>query len=384
LHVIDAVKVAQETGMGGRINTVMQTCFFAIAGILPRDEAISRIKDSIRKSYGKKGDVIVQKNFEAIDKTLTNLFAATVPQSANSPLRRPPIVAAAAPPFVQNVTAPIIAGCGDSLPVSAFPVDGTFPTDTACWEKRNLALEIPAWMPELCIQCAKCALVCPHAAIRMKVYAPELLAGAPPTFKSMDWKGEEFAGLKLTIQTAPEDCTGCGICVHVCPAKSKKETRLKAINMVPQLPLREPERENYSFFLNLPEHDRRRVRVSTIKGSQVLQPLFEYSGACVGCGETPYLKLLSQMFGDRLLVANATGCSSIYGGNLPTTPWSQNRDGRGPAWANSLFEDNAEFGLGFRLALDQHAEQARDLLARMAGLIGPELSAELANAVQKG
>jgi pyruvate-ferredoxin/flavodoxin oxidoreductase len=381
-HVIDALKVAQETGMGGRINTVMQTCFFAIAGILPREDAIAKIKDSIRKTYGKKGDVIVQKNFEAIDKTLANLFQVSVPQSITSHLRRPLAVAAAAPAFVQNVTAPIIAGCGDELPVSALPVDGTFPTNTACWEKRNLALEIPAWQPELCIQCAKCALVCPHAAIRIKVYDPMFLAEAPPTFKSMDWKGEEFAGLKLTIQTAPEDCTGCGICVHVCPAKSKKETRLKAINMVPQLPLREPERENYAFFLNLPEQDRRQVRPATIKGSQVLQPLFEYSGACVGCGETPYLKLLSQMFGDRLLVANATGCSSIYGGNLPTTPWSQNKDGRGPAWANSLFEDNAEFGLGFRLTLDKHAEQARELVERMADSIGAEFAAELTSAAQ--
>jgi pyruvate-ferredoxin/flavodoxin oxidoreductase len=382
-YVIDAVKVAQETGMGGRINTVMQTCFFAIAGILPREEAIARIKDSIRKSYGKKGDVIVQKNFEAIDRTLENLSKVTIPHLVSSHLQRPPTVAAAAPAFVQNVTAPIIAGYGDMLPVSVLPVDGTFPTNTACWEKRNIALEIPAWQPDLCIQCAKCALVCPHAAIRMKVYDPKFLAEAPPTFKSMDWKGEEYAGLKLTIQTAPEDCTGCGICVHVCPAKSKQETRLKAINMMPQLPLREPERENYVFFLNLPEHDRRHVKSSTIKGSQVLQPLFEYSGACVGCGETPYLKLLTQMFGDRLLVANATGCSSIYGGNLPTTPWSQNKDGRGPAWANSLFEDNAEFGLGFRLTLDKHTDQARELVERMVEVIGTEFAAELTGASQR-
>ena len=329
-YVIDAYKVAQETGMGGRINTIMQTCFFAISGILPRDEAIAKIKESIEKTYGKKGEVIVQKNFEAIDKTLANLFEVSVPEAVSSLTHRPPAVSGEAPEFVQAVTAKIIAGLGDSLPVSALPCDGTFPTGTAQWEKRNIALEIPAWDPEICIQCAKCAMVCPHAAIRMKIYEPGCLGEAPPTFKSMDYKGQEFSGMKLTIQTAPEDCTGCGICVHVCPAKNKKETRLKAINMVPQLPLREQERTNYAFFLDLPEYDRRLVKPATIKGSQVLQPLFEYSGACAGCGETPYLKLLTQLFGDRLIVANATGCSSIYGGNLPTTPWSPE-----PRWAGS-------------------------------------------------
>jgi len=380
--VIDAVKVAQATGMGGRINTVMQTCFFAIAGILQRDEAIAKIKDSIRKTYGKKGEVIVQKNFEAIDQTLANLFEVTVPRTTTSQVQRPAAVPLEAPEFVQKVTAKIIGGNGDSLPVSALPCDGTFPTGTAQWEKRNIALEIPVWEPDICIQCAKCAMVCPHAAIRMKVYEPAGLAGAPPTFKSMDYKGQEFDGMKLTIQTAPEDCTGCGICVHVCPAKSKTETRVKALNMMPQPPLRQPERENYSFFLDIPEYDRRDVRVATIKGSQVLQPLFEYSGACAGCGETPYLKLLTQLFGDRLLVANATGCSSIYGGNLPTTPWSQNKEGRGPAWANSLFEDNAEFGLGFRLTLDKQGEQARELVGRLAGAIGPEFASKLIEARQ--
>ncbi|HET6962425.1 MAG TPA: 4Fe-4S dicluster domain-containing protein, partial [Terriglobia bacterium] len=366
-----------------RINTVMQTCFFAIAGILPRDEAVAKIKESIRKTYGRKGEVIVQKNFEAIDQTLANLFEVIVPQTTTSQVQRPTAVPLEAPEFVQRLTARIISGNGDSLSVGAFPSDGTFPTGTAQWEKRNIALEIPVWEPDICIQCAKCAMVCPHAAIRMKVYDPKFLTEAPPTFKSMDYKGQEFDGMKLTIQTAPEDCTGCGICVHVCPAKSKTETRIKALNMLPQPPLRQPERENYSFFLDIPEYDRRDVKVATIKGSQVLQPLFEYSGACAGCGETPYLKLLTQLFGDRLLVANATGCSSIYGGNLPTTPWSQNNEGRGPAWANSLFEDNAEFGLGFRLTLDKQGEQARELVEYLAGAIGSELARELIEAQQK-
>jgi pyruvate-ferredoxin/flavodoxin oxidoreductase len=381
-YVIDAGRVGRETGMGGRINTVMQTCFFAIAGILPREEAIAKIKESIEKSYGKKGETIVQKNFEAIDKTVANLFEVNVPAAVSSQIRRPAAVRTEAPEFVQQVIAPIISGQGDSLPVSAMPCDGTFPTATAQWEKRNIALEIPAWDAEICIQCAKCAMVCPHAAIRMKVYDSRYLSNAPPTFKAVDYKGLEFPETKITIQTAPEDCTGCGICVHVCPAKNKKETRLKAINMVPQLPLREPERINYAFFLSIPEYDRRLVKTATIKGSQVLQPLFEYSGACAGCGETPYLKLLSQLFGDRLIVANATGCSSIYGGNLPATPWSRNQEGRGPAWCNSLFEDNAEFGLGFRLTLDKHAEQARELVDRLSGVIGEELARAILEAPQ--
>ena len=380
--VIDAIKVAAETGMGGRINTVMQTCFFAICGILPQSEAIEKIKNSIRKTYGSKGEVIVQKNFDAIDKTLANLFEVKIPEQVTSKVSRPPMVAKEAPDFVQSVTATIISGLGDSLPVSALPVDGTFPTATAQWEKRNIALEIPVWEQEICIQCAKCALVCPHAAIRIKVYDPQLLSGAPATFKSMDYKGQEFEGMKMSIQTAPEDCTGCGICVHVCPAKSKKEVRIKALNMAPQLPIREQEKENYAFFLDLPEYDRRRVKVASIKGSQVLQPLFEYSGACSGCGETPYLKLLTQMYGDRLIVANATGCSSIYGGNLPTTPWAQTKEGRGPAWANSLFEDNAEFGLGFRLTLDLQTQQAKGLVEKMASQIGEDLARELIQAPQ--
>ncbi|MEW5974807.1 MAG: pyruvate:ferredoxin (flavodoxin) oxidoreductase [Acidobacteriota bacterium] len=380
--VIDAYKVASETGMGGRINTVMQTCFFAIAGILPREEAIAKIKESIKKTYGSKGEAIVQRNYQAIDQTLSNLFEVKIPSALTSGISRPPVVAPEAPGFVQKVTACIIAGLGDSLPVSAMPCDGTFPVGTAQWEKRNIALEIPAWDPEVCIQCAKCALVCPHAAIRIKVYEPAFLEGAPHAFLAMDYKGQEFEGMKMTIQTAPEDCTGCGMCVYVCPAKNKKETRLKALNMVPQLPVREQERENYKYFLGIPEYDRRKVRVGTIKGSQVLQPLFEYSGACSGCGETPYVKLVSQLFGDRMIVANATGCSSIYGGNLPTTPWTSNPEGRGPAWSNSLFEDNAEFGLGFRLTLDKHTEQARELVSQLSDEIGEELARALLDCPQ--
>jgi pyruvate-ferredoxin/flavodoxin oxidoreductase len=382
-YVVDAVKVAKETGMGGRINTIMQTCFFAVAGILPRDEAIAQIKNSIKKTYGSKGDAVVQKNYEAVDKTLANLFEVKVPGTVSSQLQMLPAVPAEAPEFVQQVTASIIAGLGDTLPVSALPVDGTFPTGTAQWEKRNIALEIPEWDPEVCIQCAKCAMVCPHAAIRIKVYDSRELANRPATFKSTDYKGPEFPGMKLTYQVAPEDCTGCGLCVYICPAKNKKEVRLKAINMVPQPPIRKREAENYKFFLSLPEYDRRLVKVGSIKGSQVLQPLFEYSGACSGCGETPYIKLITQMFGDRMIVGNATGCSSIYGGNLPTTPYAQNKEGRGPAWSNSLFEDNAEFGLGFRLTLDKQLEQARELLKKLASSLGENVVKELLEARQK-
>lgn len=382
-YIIDAIKVAKETGMGERINSVMQTCFFAISKILPREEAISQIKDAIKKTYGKKGDVVVQKNFAAVDQTLANLFEVKVPSSVTSQITKPPVVSDKAPEFVKRVSSTIYAQLGDSLPVSAMPVDGTFPTATAQWEKRNIALEIPVWDEVVCIQCAKCPMVCPHAAIRMKVYDSKCLEGAPATFKSCDFKGPEFPGMKLTIQTAPEDCTGCGLCVHVCPAKNKQEVRLKAINMMPQRPLREPERINYEFFLNLPEVDRRTVKVGTIKGSQVLQPLFEYSGACSGCGETPYVKLITQLFGDRMIVANATGCSSIYGGNLPTTPYAVNKEGRGPAWANSLFEDNAEFGLGYRLTLDKQMEFARELLAKLSDQVGKELADSIINAKQK-
>ena len=371
-YVIDAVKVAGEAGMGARINTVMQTCFFAISGVLPREEAIGHIKHSIEKTYGRKGTEVVRRNFEAVDATLANLFQVEVPSEAAASVRRPPIVSDAAPDFVRKVTAVMLAGKGDWLPVSAFPPDGTWPTATTQWEKRNIALEIPVWEEKLCIQCNKCAFVCPHAAIRAKVYDPAALAKAPATFKSMDYKAADFKGMKYTIQVAPEDCTGCNLCVMVCPAKDKAQPKRKSINLAPQRPIRESERENYAFFLDLPEPDRTVVKPGDVKGSQFLLPLFEYSGACSGCGETPYVKLMTQMFGDRMLVANATGCSSIYGGNLPTTPYAVDRDGRGPAWSNSLFEDNAEFGLGMRLGLDAHALHAKELLRGLSGSLGAE------------
>jgi pyruvate-ferredoxin/flavodoxin oxidoreductase len=364
-YAIDAGRVARETGMGGRINSVMQTCFFAISGVLPRDEAIARIKESLEKTYGRKGAEVVRRNFAAVDATLQNLHEIPVPGRVSATRRRPPIVAEDAPDFVKRVIAVMLAGKGDLLPVSAFPVDGTWPMATSRWEKRSIAAEIPVWDPRICIQCNKCAFVCPHAAIRAKVYAPEALAGAPSTFLFDGFKSLDMKGLDYTIQVAPEDCTGCGLCVMVCPAKDKSVPKHKAIDMHPQPPIRARERENYAFFLSLPEADRRQVKVD-VKGSQLLEPLFEYSGACAGCGETPYVKLLTQLFGDRALIANATGCSSIYGGNLPTTPYTVNRDGRGPAWSNSLFEDNAEFGLGMRLGLDSHAGQARDLLRALA------------------
>ncbi len=383
-YVIDGYQVAREAGMGGRVNTIMQTCFFAISGVLPRDEAIAAIKHSIEKTYGKRGDRVVQKNFEAVDQTLAhlhqvNLMGKTVQPDA--PTLRPP-VPAEAPDFVQKVTAKMIAGLGDELPVSALPVDGTYPTGTTQWEKRNITLEIPAWDPAVCIQCGKCVLVCPHAVIREKVYEPKHLESAPETFQSSAARWKEFEGWQYTLQVAPEDCTGCALCVEVCPAKNKREPKLKAIHMTPQPPLREAERDNWQFFLNLPEVDRSQLNLTQVKDSQLLQPLFEFSGACAGCGETPYLKLLSQLFGDRAIVANATGCSSIYGGNLPTTPWAQNRDGRGPAWANSLFEDNAEFGLGFRLTLDKQIDFARQLVAQLVSVIGGDLAQALLNADQ--
>jgi pyruvate-ferredoxin/flavodoxin oxidoreductase len=381
--VIDGYKVAKATGMGARVNTIMQTCFFAISGVLPREDAIEAIKHSIKKTYGAKGEEVVKKNYKAVEETLANLFEVKVPAEAASKLEKPPAVPSEAPEFVQSFTARIIAGDGDGLPVSAFPVDGTFPTGTAQWEKRNIALEIPSWDPDVCIQCGKCSISCPHATIRIKVYDAKLLEKAPPTFKSMQAKGNDFQpGMSYTVQVAPEDCTGCGLCVEVCPARNKKETRLKAINMVPQSPIRMSERENFKFFLDLPEYDRRRVRMSSVKANQLLQPLFEFSGACSGCGETPYLKLLTQLFGDRALIANATGCSSIYGGNLPTTPYTSNKEGRGPAWSNSLFEDNAEFGLGFRLTVDKQTEIARELVKKLAPVVGEELANGLLNANQ--
>jgi pyruvate-ferredoxin/flavodoxin oxidoreductase len=386
LYSIDAGRVARENGMGGRINSVMQTCFFAISGVLPRTEAIAKIKESLAKTYGKKGDEVVRRNFAAVDATLEHLHPIPVPQQVTSTRRRPPIVAGDAPDFVKRVTAVMLAGKGDLLPVSAFPVDGTWPMATSRFEKRSIAEEIPVWDPRICIQCNKCALVCPHAAIRAKIYPPSALEGAPRTFLSDDFKSQDLKGLKYTIQVAPEDCTGCNLCVMVCPAKDKAVPKHKAIDMHAQPPIREQERENFAFFLSIPETDRTQVKLD-LKGSQLLQPLFEFSGACAGCGETPYIKLLTQLFGDRTLIANATGCSSIYGGNLPTTPYAVNRDGRGPAWSNSLFEDNAEFGLGMRLALDSHATQARHLLRTLAagggglpeGLVAGLLEADQTN-----
>jgi len=380
-YIIDAFEVARNTGMGVRINTIMQTCFFAISGVLPREEAIEQIKKAIKKTYGKKGEAVVKKNFEAVDHTLAHLVEMVVPAAVSTERMMPPTVADEAPDFVKRVTAIMMAGNGDLLPTSAFPVDGTWPVGTTQWEKRNIALDIPVWDEAICIQCNKCALICPHAAIRPKVYEAAQLAGAPATFKSVDYKGADFKGQKFTIQVAPEDCTGCGICVAVCPAKDKANPKHKAIDMTAQAPLRAPEAENFKFFLKLPAPDRTLLK-NDVKGSQFMEPLFEFSGACAGCGETPYIKLMTQMFGDRALIANATGCSSIYGGNLPTTPYTTNADGRGPAWANSLFEDNAEFGLGYRLALDQHHVHATEMLQELAAAIGDELVAGIMNADQ--
>ncbi len=381
VYCVDAYSVAREVGMGARINTIMQTCFFAISGVLPRDEAIAKIKEAIVKTYSKKGDEIVQLNFKAVDMALGHLHEVPVPGKITATHSRPPIVPENAPEFVKRVTAVMIAGHGDKLPVSAFPPDGTWPSGTTRWEKRNIALEIPVWDESICIQCNKCALVCPHAAIRAKVYAPEELENAPETFKSVDYKAKDFPGYKYTIQVAPEDCTGCTLCARVCPAKDKSNPSHKALDMHEQMPLREQEAKNWEFFLSLPEPDRTRIKLD-VKGSQFLQPLFEFSGACAGCGETPYVKLMTQLFGDRALIANATGCSSIYGGNLPTTPYSVNHEGRGPAWSNSLFEDNAEFGLGFRLAVDHASHFARELLKRLAGQLGDTLVNEILTADQ--
>jgi pyruvate-ferredoxin/flavodoxin oxidoreductase len=381
VYCIDATAVARDAGMGRRTNTIMQTCFFAISGILPREEAIAEIKNSIKKTYSKKGDEVVRLNFEAVDTTLANLHEVAIPKKVTATKTRPPIVSDKAPDLVKKVTALMIAGKGDLLPVSAFPPDGTWPTATTQWEKRNIAFDIPVWDEQLCIQCNKCMLVCPHAAIRVKVYAPALLEGAPPTFKSVDYKAKDFVGSKYTIQVAPEDCTGCTLCVRVCPARDKSNPKHKALDMTLQMPLREQERANYEFFLALPEIDREKVKID-VKGSQFFQPLFEYSGACEGCGETPYVKLLTQLFGDRALIGNATGCSSIYGGNLPTTPYAVDPNGRGPAWNNSLFEDTAEFALGFRLAVDQTRARAARLLKDLASSIGGNLVDELLAAEQ--
>jgi pyruvate-ferredoxin/flavodoxin oxidoreductase len=381
--VIDGNKVARDAGMGGRINTVMQTCFFAISGVLPAQSAIEAIKNSIRKTYAKKGDEIVQMNLRAVDQTLAHLYEVKVPEAVvpvasgkNGELKR-------APEFVRNVLGEIMAGRGDCVPVSALPNDGTYPTGTTQWEKRNLASDVPVWDPVVCIQCGKCVMVCPHAVIRSKAYDAAVLHAAPSSFKSAEARLPEWKGLKYTLQVAVEDCTGCGICVDVCPARNKSEARLKAINMQAQLPLRETERENWNFFLSIPEMDRRQVPTDYVRKMQIQQPLFEFSGACAGCGETPYIKLLTQLFGDRLIIANATGCSSIYGGNLPTTPYTKDRNGRGPAWSNSLFEDNAEFGLGFRVSLDKQQEFAGELLQQLSPQIGRTLTTEILNARQR-
>ncbi len=373
VYAINAYEVAKSTGMGGRINTIMQTCFFYLSGIIPPDEAIAAIKATIKKTYSKSGDKVVQMNYDAVDQAIANLHEIKVSDVITATWHKPPLVPEEAPDFLKKVTAPIMAGLGHTLPVSALPEDGIWPTDTTRWEKRNIALEIPVWEPELCIQCGKCSLHCPHATIRTKLYEPALLASAPGAFKSIGAKGKENDGLAWTVQVAPEDCTGCGACVEICPGKDKADPMRKAINMAFQPPLRAPERENYSFFLGLPDPDRTQVRVNTVKGTQLLRPLFEYSGACAGCGETPYVKLLTQLVGDRLLIGNATGCSSIYGGNLPTTPYAKNAEGRGPTWNNSLFEDAAEFSYGLRLTVDKQTEFARELMSELENSLGPEL-----------
>jgi pyruvate-ferredoxin/flavodoxin oxidoreductase len=382
-YAIDAYSVAKETGMGVRINTIMQACFFAISGVLPRDEAIAEIKQAIKKTYGKRGEAVVQKNYAAVDAAQAHLHEISVPAKATSVIEMPPIVPAEAPAFVHEVTAKIMAGEGDLLPVSAMPIDGTYPTGTTKWEKRNVALEVPVWEPDLCIQCGKCSLVCPHSVIRSKIYDLGALAGAPKTLKGAPARWRQLKDQQFTLQISVEDCTGCRLCVEACPVKDKSQVGRKAINMAYQLPLREAESENWAFFETLPEYPRvDGLNFTTVKNVQLLEPLFEFSGACAGCGETPYVKLVSQLFGDRTLVANATGCSSIFGGNLPTTPWTFNREGRGPAWSNSLFEDNAEFGFGMRLTLDKQHQHARELVQRLREVIGGELADALLDADQ--
>jgi len=377
-YCIDAYGVASHNGMGKRINTVMQTCFFAISGILPRDKAINAIKDAVAKTYGKKGRRIVELNYRAIDDTLASLQEVIIPAKVSSQLKMHSVVTAHSSDFVRKVTVEIIAGRGDDIPVSLMPSDGTFPLGTAAIEKRNLALEIPVWDEELCTQCGKCPLVCPHAAIRSKIVPVSELENAPPGFKHRAMIGKGFPeGMHISYQVAPEDCTGCGLCVDICPIRDKRNVSHKALNMQAYAPLREQERDHWNYFLQLSEYDRTALKNTTIKGAMVFEPLFEFSGACVGCGETPYIRLATQLFGDRMVVANATGCSSIYGGNLPTTPWTKNKDGRGPAWNNSLFEDNAEFGLGMRVAIDKHREQARELLIQLK----PKLDAELVDEI---
>lgn len=381
VYTIDAQTVAENAGMGRRINTVMQTCFFAISGVLPREEAIDAIKDAIKKTYGKKGDEIVSMNLRAVDNTLENLHEVKI-RDISSDFDLLPPVSNNATAFTKEVLGEIIAGRGDDIPVSAFPHDGTYPMGTTQYEKRNIALSIPVWDEEICIQCGKCAIICPHATIRIKTFDEKELSNAPDTFKAVDTKDKAFKGQKYSIQVAPEDCTGCSVCVEICPVKNKENSSLKALNMQPQPPLRKQESENWDFFLKIPEVDRTLLKVTQIKQQQFQRPLFEFSGACSGCGETPYVKLVSQLFGDRAIVANATGCSSIYGGNLPTTPWATDDKGRGPAWSNSLFEDNAEFGLGFRLAVDKQNEIAVNLLYHMQDELGTDFVADILDADQ--
>ena len=381
-YVINADDVAASVGMGRRINTIMQTCYFAISGVLPRDEAIAQIKKYVEKTYGIKGKKIVELNYAAIDATLEHLEQVEVPAEATANYDRAPLVPDTAPDFVRNVTARLLEFDGNNIPVSAFPVDGTWPVGTTKWEKRNIALEIPVWEEDLCIQCNKCSLICPHAAIRVKAYGVDELESAPKTFKSMDYKGKEFGdNTKYSIQVAPEDCTGCELCVQICPGKDKQNPERRSLVMAPQAPLRAKEKENFEFFLELPNADRTKLRTN-VKMSQFNEPLFEFSGACAACGETPYIKLMTQLYGDRALIANTTGCSSIYGGNLPTTPYTTNCDGRGPAWSNSLFEDNAEFGLGFRVTVDKHYEQGCEILVRMADKLGQDFVQEMVGAQQ--
>jgi pyruvate-ferredoxin/flavodoxin oxidoreductase len=383
LYVIDGNRVARETGIGARTNTIMQTCFFAISGVLPRELAIEKIKRSIEKTYGKKGEEVVRKNFEAVDHTLSHLHEAVIPQELTSERDLREVVPPEAPEFVQNVTAMMMAGRGDELPVSALPRDGTFPSGTAKWEKRGISDLVPIWEPDICIQCGNCAFVCPHSVIRSKVYNQGHLEEAPAGFKSAPIDIRGFPDTRYTLQVSVDDCTGCTLCVEVCPARSKEASGKKAINMGPKEPIEGTEKENFRFFETLPVNDRSRVDFSTVRGVQFLEPLFEFSGACAGCGETPYIKLLSQLFGDRLLTANATGCSSIYGGNLPTTPWTVNSEGRGPAWSNSLFEDNAEFGFGMRLAADQLLAEATRLLRMLETDVGTELAEGILTADQR-
>ncbi len=382
-YIIDAYAVAEKSGMGKRINTIMQTCFFAISGVLPQKNAVAAIKQAVEKTYGKKGQRIVELNFKAIDEALASLYSVPLPAKISSMFDISSCITDASLNFIRRVTGEIIAGRGDALPVSVMPNDGTFPTGTAAFEKRNLALEIPVWETDLCTQCGKCVMVCPHSVIRSKIFSTDVLEDKPETFKCVPMLGKDFpSGLAISYQVAPEDCTGCTLCVDICPIRDKSNVSRKALNMQAQAPLQKAERDNWEFFLAIPEYDRRLLKTNTIKGAMVLQPLFEFSGACVGCGETPYIKLASQLFGDRMMIANATGCSSIYGGNLPTTPWTKNPEGRGPAWSNSLFEDNAEFGLGMRIALDKQNDYAKELLILLRDQLGEEQVDAILNADQ--